>query len=295
MLRHLTEVLRRFTVGASACEVGCGSGYTSVWLSLRGVAAEGLASSPEAVERARQANNFLAGKASFNQADPLELGACCPGRHCAVIHHRGLLHRYPLPAMRALLAQQVIRADRVVFSVPSVFSSHEAAQAGERLLPLDEWRHVLEPFDIEDLVYYGDPKSGEQGHVLGVLRGQTESFAIQGLIQGREDPYPDGISAIVHTRNEEGRLVDCLDSLATWTDEIIVCDMESTDGTMEIARRYTDKVICHPRVANFDQARNVSALRARYRWVFYLDADERVPAGLGQALREIIRAYHHND
>jgi len=125
MLRHLTEVLRRCAVGASACEVGCGSGYSSAWLSLRGVAAEGLASSPEAVERARQANNILAGKASFNRADPLEFGGYRPGRHCAVIHHRGLLHRYGLPEMRALLAQQVIRADRSPeFSPRSTSSIH---------------------------------------------------------------------------------------------------------------------------------------------------------------------------
>ena len=104
----------------------------------------------------------------------------------------------------------------------------------------------------------------------------------------REEPYPDGISAIVHTRNEARHIADCLTSLVDWTDEIIVCDMESSDETVEIARGFTDQIIRHPQLANFDRARNVSALRAHYRWVFYLDADERVPAALGQALRSVV-------
>src|ERR1051325_7591874 len=95
-----------------------------------------------------------------------------------------------------------------------------------------------------------------------------------------DEPYPEGISAIVHTRNEARHLAACLETLLGWTDEIIVCDMESEDDTLAIARRYTDQILPHPLIPNFDRARNVSAMRARFRWVFYLDADERVPPGL---------------
>ena len=67
------------------------------------------------------------------------------------------------------------------------------------------------------------------------------------------EPYPPGISAIVHTRNEECHLPDCLATLA-WADEIIVCDMESTDNTVEIARQHGALVLHHPLIKNFDRA-----------------------------------------
>src|SRR5258708_6512009 len=64
--------------------------------------------------------------------------------------------------------------------------------------------------------------------------------------------------------------------------------MESEDETVEIARQFTDIIISHPRIANFDRARNVSALRARYQWIFYLDADDRAPPALGRHLRLLL-------
>lgn len=42
-----------------------------------------------------------------------------------------------------------------------------------------------------------------------------------------DELYPFGITAIVHTRNEAHQIVDCLETLKGWTDEIIVCDNTS--------------------------------------------------------------------
>lgn len=97
-----------------------------------------------------------------------------------------------------------------------------------------------------------------------------------------------GISAIVHTLNEESRVEEALKSLQGWVDEIIVVDMHSDDRTVEIARRYTDRVYLHERVRDFDRVRNFSADLARYPWVFYLDADERVPEALGKDIRAFV-------
>ena len=52
------------------------------------------------------------------------------------------------------------------------------------------------------------------------------------------------ISAVVNTRNEEKNIEECLNSLQ-FADEIIVVDMESTDLTKQIAKRFTDKVFDH--------------------------------------------------
>ncbi|MBI4341811.1 MAG: glycosyltransferase, partial [Candidatus Omnitrophica bacterium] len=54
------------------------------------------------------------------------------------------------------------------------------------------------------------------------------------------------LSVGLMTKNEEARLAGCLDRVAGWADEIVIIDDESTDGTVEVARRYTDKVFVHP-------------------------------------------------
>jgi len=85
---------------------------------------------------------------------------------------------------------------------------------------------------------------------------------------------PAKISVTVRTFNEEQNLRECLESVR-WADEIIVVDSCSTDGTADIAREFTDKVIVrlwagHIATSQFatDQARNL--------WVFSIDADERI-------------------
>ena len=82
------------------------------------------------------------------------------------------------------------------------------------------------------------------------------------------------VSAIVLTRNEEEMLPGCLESLA-WADEVLVVDSFSTDGTVDIARRSGARVVQHP-FANFAVQRNYAQTQARYDWVLFIDADERV-------------------
>ncbi len=98
------------------------------------------------------------------------------------------------------------------------------------------------------------------------------------------------VSVIVHTRNEERNIAECLERVKDWAGEIIVMDMESTDRTVEIARQYTEKIYHHPLIPNFDLARNASAEHARYEWILYVDADERVPDALVDALRQLLPA-----
>jgi SAM-dependent methyltransferase/glycosyltransferase involved in cell wall biosynthesis len=101
------------------------------------------------------------------------------------------------------------------------------------------------------------------------------------------------LTVIVHTRNEERNIEACLASVKDWADELIVMDMESTDRTVEIARRYTDKVFSHPLIRDFDSARNVSAQYASHEWILYLDADERMTPKLAQAITWFIQQAPH--
>jgi glycosyltransferase involved in cell wall biosynthesis len=79
---------------------------------------------------------------------------------------------------------------------------------------------------------------------------------------------------VIITRNEEKRLGPCLASL-TWADEIVVVDAESTDRTVEIARRFTDRIVVRP-WPGFAAQKNFAAEQARSDWILSVDADEEV-------------------
>jgi glycosyltransferase involved in cell wall biosynthesis len=96
------------------------------------------------------------------------------------------------------------------------------------------------------------------------------------------------VTAIVITKNEADGIADALKSLA-WADEIVVVDAESTDETVGIARRYTDRVYVRPWNGYVDQKNHAAGL-ATHDWIFSLDADERVPPELGAEIRQVLSA-----
>ena len=86
------------------------------------------------------------------------------------------------------------------------------------------------------------------------------------------------ISAIVVCFNEEDNIGRCLASLK-WCDEIVVVDAFSTDRTVEIARRYTDRVI-QRRWSGYRDQKSFAHSQASREWVFLVDSDEEVSAEL---------------
>lgn len=86
----------------------------------------------------------------------------------------------------------------------------------------------------------------------------------------------DKLSVVVITKNASDKIRNCMESVK-WVDEIIIVDGGSTDGTVEIAREYTDKII-DSKFAGFDKERNKGAEAATGDWVLELDADEVVTA-----------------
>jgi glycosyltransferase involved in cell wall biosynthesis len=95
------------------------------------------------------------------------------------------------------------------------------------------------------------------------------------------------ISAVVITLNEEANIEGCLRSLS-FADEIVVLDSFSTDRTVELARRYTDKVSCREFVGFSDQ-KNAAIELATGEWVFIVDADEVVPVGLAKEIAAAVQ------
>jgi len=82
------------------------------------------------------------------------------------------------------------------------------------------------------------------------------------------------ISVVLIVKNEEALLARCLDSVKG-ADEIIICDTGSTDGTLEVARRYTDKIFTdYTWHDHFAEARNHAKAKATGDWILTIDADE---------------------
>jgi glycosyltransferase involved in cell wall biosynthesis len=93
-----------------------------------------------------------------------------------------------------------------------------------------------------------------------------------------------GITALVLTLNEEDNIAECLKTLL-WADEVVVLDSGSTDRTVEIARTLGAQVFFHP-FKNYADQRNYALSLVRTEWVFFVDADERVPPELAAEVRE---------
>ena len=92
------------------------------------------------------------------------------------------------------------------------------------------------------------------------------------------------ISVLILTKNEEQDLPACLESV-TWCDDIHVFDSYSTDNTVEIATNAGARVT-QRQFDNWAEHQNwgLKNIPFKYDWVFYIDADERISAGLKEAL-----------
>jgi glycosyltransferase involved in cell wall biosynthesis len=90
------------------------------------------------------------------------------------------------------------------------------------------------------------------------------------------------VTATVITFNEAANIQAALESLS-WADEIIVVDSESTDATVSIARRFTDRVIVRA-WPGYSAQKNFAAEQAAHDWIFSLDADERVSPQLASEI-----------
>ena len=92
------------------------------------------------------------------------------------------------------------------------------------------------------------------------------------------------LSVVILTRNAEDSVRACLESVK-WADEIIIVDGYSTDGTLDICKGYTDKIILSE-FKGFAEERNKGIDKAAGDWILQLDADEVVTPALAEALKE---------
>jgi len=88
-------------------------------------------------------------------------------------------------------------------------------------------------------------------------------------------------------KNEEDNLEICLESVRDIMDEIIIVDTGSTDKTVEIASKYTDKIYHFEWIEDFAAARNFSFSKGTKDYLMWLDADDVVEEESRQNLIEL--------
>ena len=100
-------------------------------------------------------------------------------------------------------------------------------------------------------------------------------------------------SGVILARNEETNIAACVEAVLPHVGECLLIDMESTDRTVELARPLVDRVLSVPLVANFDAARNIAIVEAKFDWLWFVDADERVSEQTGILVNQIVRERGH--
>lgn len=97
------------------------------------------------------------------------------------------------------------------------------------------------------------------------------------------------VSVVILAYNEEKNIENCLKSVYKWAEEIFIVDSYSTDRTVEIARRYTDKIYKN-KFIGYPNQRNwaLDNLPFFNEWAFFLDADERPTQELRAEIRNML-------
>lgn len=98
------------------------------------------------------------------------------------------------------------------------------------------------------------------------------------------------ISVVINTYNAQEHLAEVLETVKNF-DEVLICDMESTDDTLTIAQQYNCRIVTFPRgkYSIVEPARDFAIHEATYPWVLVVDADELITPELHDYLYEHIK------
>ncbi len=84
------------------------------------------------------------------------------------------------------------------------------------------------------------------------------------------------LSVCIIAKNEEKHIGECLKRLSPYGFEIVLTDTGSTDRTLEIAGKYTDRIYHFDWCGDFSAARNFCLEKASHNQILSLDCDEYI-------------------
>lgn len=99
------------------------------------------------------------------------------------------------------------------------------------------------------------------------------------------------LSVLILTKNNERSIGYALQSICNYADEIVVLDSGSTDKTLEIVEKYTDRIFFREFDGHFGKQKNYGMSKCRGKWIFILDSDEFVGEDFGRCLKYLHLKY----
>jgi glycosyltransferase involved in cell wall biosynthesis len=94
------------------------------------------------------------------------------------------------------------------------------------------------------------------------------------------------ISVVIITKNEAEGIATCINAAKLITDDIVVVDNDSSDGTTEIAYQHSCRVY-HESWDSYGANKNKGITYAKHNWILSIDADEVADQELIDALHQI--------
>jgi len=90
-------------------------------------------------------------------------------------------------------------------------------------------------------------------------------------------------------KNEEDFIVQCLESVQQFVQEIIIVDTGSTDQTIHLCQKYNASVFSYEWNHHFADARNYGLSKATGDWILWLDADEKLESTKAHSIQHAIQ------
>lgn len=110
------------------------------------------------------------------------------------------------------------------------------------------------------------------------------------------------LSFTMIVQNEETNVKDTLENIKQVIQvygenesELVIIDGGSIDGTVEICKQYTDNVYYKRFNGDFSEQKNFATSKTRGKWVFNIDADEKISFILMNNLKELLLKNAYTD
>lgn len=142
--------------GGRILDVGCGPGWSSMYLAAQGYACTGIDNEASLVELARSQASRLGSSANFEVADAFDLSAY--HRKFDLVFSCGVLEHFDREITIQLLAEQARCAKHVIIQIPTRYTAYAGGITDERIYSVSELAKIVKDsgMSVESTFGYGE-------------------------------------------------------------------------------------------------------------------------------------------
>ena len=146
-------MLRHCPAPARILDVGCGPGWSDLYLASAGYEVTGIDNERELIEQARSLSDRLQIPAHFSLADAFDLREY-HGRF-DLVYSCGVLEHFDREVTVQLLREQAKCASRVLIQIPTRFTAYTEPITDERIYSVTELRKIVEESGMHVVSAFG--------------------------------------------------------------------------------------------------------------------------------------------